>query len=227
MLDARLACVAARVRPGSRVADIGTDHAHLPVWLVGQGVCPGGIASDLRAGPAEAARRTVERAGLADSIAVRVGDGLSPVSPEEADDMVIAGMGGETIAAILAAAPWLKDAAYRLVLQPMTHPELLREYLLTNGFSIEGEWIAAEGKRRYLILQAAYTGAPPVTDEAAYYTGALPPGAEGAAFLRGQARHLRRRAAGLQSRDPQDGEAARLLALADRLDAYGRREEER
>lgn len=118
MLDIRLQKVAALVRPGSRLADIGTDHAYLPTALVQRGVCPTAIASDVRPGPVQAARRTVEAAGLNDKIDVRLGDGLEPIRPDEAEDIVIAGMGGETIAAILAAAPWVKDGRYRLICSP-------------------------------------------------------------------------------------------------------------
>lgn len=152
MLDKRLRCVAGLVRPGSVLADIGTDHAHLPVWLVKEGVCPRAVAADIRIGPAAAARRSVEAAGLEERIDVRVGDGLAPLCPGEADDIVIAGMGGETIASILEAAPWTKDGRYRLILQPMTRHECLRRFLLTGGFDILSEQIVQEGRRRYLVL---------------------------------------------------------------------------
>ena len=128
-LDARLSAVAALVREGRRVADIGTDHALLPVWLVRTGRCPAAVASDIRQGPAAAARRQVEKAALSDRISVRVGDGLAPLAPGEAEDIVIAGMGGETVAEILAAAPWVRNKAYHLVLQPMSKPEKLRQFL--------------------------------------------------------------------------------------------------
>lgn len=218
MLDTRLRCVAQQVRPGSRLADIGTDHAYLPVWLVENGICPRAIASDLRQGPAAAARRTIEGAGLADRIEVRVGDGLSPLRPGEADDIVMAGMGGETMAAILAACPWAKDSRLHWVFQPMTRPQELRRALLTQGFTILGEQVAKQGERLYLVLRARYDGAPPVTEEAAYYIGALS-AREGAAWLRGQSRHLRRQAAGLRCRGDA-GEADRLEALAEQIETY-------
>lgn len=84
MLDARLRCVAKHVRPGSVLADIGTDHARLPVYLVEQGICPKAIASDLRQGPADAARRTIRSAGLENRIEVRLGDGLTALTADEA-----------------------------------------------------------------------------------------------------------------------------------------------
>lgn len=103
---------------GSVLADIGTDHAHLPVYLVERGVCPRAIASDLRPGPAEAARKSIRAAGLTDMVEVRIGDGLTPVAAGEVDDIAVAGMGGETIAGILEACPWIRDPRYRLVLRP-------------------------------------------------------------------------------------------------------------
>ena len=213
MLDKRLRCVAGLVRPGSVLADIGTDHAHLPVWLVKEGVCPRAVAADIRIGPAAAARRSVEAAGLEERIDVRVGDGLAPLCPGEADDIVIAGMGGETIASILEAAPWTKDGRYRLILQTMTRHECLRRFLLTGGFDILSEQIVQEGRRRYLVLACAYTGAPPVTEEAAYYIGRLPL-PEASAYLLSQAARLRRQAQGLARRADGAGEAARLEAIA-------------
>ena len=217
MLDARLAAVAACVRPGRRVADIGTDHAYLPVWLVQEGICPAAIASDLRPGPLESARRTVETAGLQDKISLRLGDGLSTVSPEEAEDIVIAGMGGETIAAILAAAPWVRREAFWLVLQPMSRAEDLRRWLLTSGFSLESERLVTHGRRLYPVIVARYTAAEPATDPLLWYAGAFSP-REGAPYRRMMAAHLTRRAAGLRH-SGQMGEAARLEALSERLRA--------
>lgn len=167
-LTPRLALCASLVRPGSRVADIGTDHGYLPVYLVGGGICPGAIAADIRPGPLSRAAETVERAGLAGHISLRLGDGLAPVRPEEAEDIVIAGMGGETIAAILAAATWCQSGRYRLILQPMSRPEALRSFLFAGGYAIEREQAVQEGKRLYTVIQAAY--AP----EAAAKQAALP-----------------------------------------------------
>lgn len=185
-LTARLAAVAARVRQGSRVADIGTDHALLPVWLVQRGQCPAAIASDIGEGPADSARRTVNEAGLAAAIPVRVGDGLSPIAPDEVDDIVIAGMGGETIAAILEAAPWVCDARYRLVLQPMSKPERLRQFLYSAGFAIEEETVVAEGERLYNVMVCHFTGEAYNADLAACVIGAIPHTAEGQAYLEKQ-----------------------------------------
>lgn len=216
MPDERLLCAASLVRQGSRVADIGTDHAYLPIYLVESGRSPSTIASDIRVGPADSARKNVAAAGLCDRIEVRLGDGLSGIAPDEVDDIVIAGMGGETIAAILQGAEWVKDARYRLILQPMTRAEDLRRYLLTNGFEIDEERVVPDGRRLYTVMAATYTGANPVTDEVAYYRGKLPP--EGMALLKKDITRLQKKADGCRAAG-KEHEAAIYTALIDRLEA--------
>lgn len=95
MLDPRLLCVAKHIRRGSVLADIGTDHAHLPVYLVERGVCPRAIASDLRPGPAEAARKSIRAAGLTDMVEVRIGDGLTPSPPAKSTILRSRGWAGK------------------------------------------------------------------------------------------------------------------------------------
>lgn len=211
MLSKCLRCAASMVRPGSRIADIGTDHAYLPLHLVGAGICPAAIASDIRPGPAATARQHVAAAGLEGRITVRLGDGLSCVRPDEADDIVIAGMGGETIASILEGAPWVKDARYHLILQPMTRPEKLREYLLTGGFALCGERVVVDGAHLYTVMAAAYTGAEPVYDEAAWYRGAL--GEAGRPFLDKEIGRLREQEQGcrLEGRETDADRLRRVI----------------
>ncbi len=213
-LDKRLAMVASMVRRGSRVADIGTDHAYLPVYLVQMGICPQGVAADIRSGPLESARRTVTQAGLVEKIDLRLGDGLIPIVADEVDDIVIAGMGGETVADILSAAEWIKDKRLRLVLQPMTRAEELRRWLLTNGFSIAEERLVQDGHRLYPVMAVAYTDAPPEADDYAFYAGFFS-AEEGRPYRWMMAQHLLRRVEGLRRRDEE--EACRLSHIAQRL----------
>ncbi|HHV51820.1 MAG TPA: SAM-dependent methyltransferase [Clostridiales bacterium] len=158
-LDNRLKLIASFVRPGCRIADIGTDHAHLPIFLVKNGVCPFAIASDIGEKPVAIARKNIAEARLEGQISVRAGDGLSVISPGEVDDLIIAGMGGETIAGIIGAAGWLKNEKYRLILQPMTRSENLREYLFSEGFAIIDEQIAETGDKLYPVICAEYNPA--------------------------------------------------------------------
>ena len=118
-LTPRLRAIAQQVPQGSVLADVGTDHALLPAWLLLEGRIPSAIASDLREGPLARAKETVEQHGVADRVSLRLCDGLSGIQAGEADVVAIAGMGGETIAAILEQAPWTKENTL-LLLQPMT-----------------------------------------------------------------------------------------------------------
>lgn len=150
-LTPRLRAIADQVPDGCRFADIGTDHAYLPVWLLLQGRIEEAIAADLREGPLSRARETAEKWGVARHVSCRLCDGLSSVAPGEVDTVAIAGMGGETIAAILAAAPWTREGT-QLLLQPMTSFHDLRRWLFENGYNIEREHIVREGKRLYTIM---------------------------------------------------------------------------
>ena len=209
-LDKRPSAVAALVRQGSRLADIGTDHAYLPVHLVQAGVCPSAIASDIGAGPLDAARRTVTENGLTSEIALRLGDGLSTVTDQEVDDVAIAGMGGETIVAILEAAPWVQNEGIRLILQPMTRAEDLRRWLLHNGFSILEEHLIRDKHHLYPVLAAEYTAAPICEDEVAIYGGFFT-AEEGRPYRQMMAEHLLRRARGYH----HDGDFVTVARLTD------------
>ena len=150
-LTPRLQAIAEQVPQGARLADVGTDHGYLPVWLLCSGRIDSAIAADLREGPLDRARETARRFGVTERISFRLCDGLSAVGPKEADTVAIAGMGGETIISILEAAPWTKEGTL-LLLQPMTGSAELRLWLQENGYQITGERIAREGERLYSIL---------------------------------------------------------------------------
>ncbi len=150
-LSARLESVADQVPQGAVFADIGTDHAYLPVWLLLNGRIEHAIAADLREGPLNRARETAEQYHVSSQVSFRLCNGLADISPNEVDTIAIAGMGGETIAAILESAPWTKDNKL-LLLQPMTSFPDLRLWLQQNGYAIEKETISREGKRLYSCL---------------------------------------------------------------------------
>lgn len=151
-LTPRLKAIAAWVPQGAKLADIGTDHAYLPVWLVLHGRLESAIASDLRKGPLERARLTGRTYG-AEGIDYRLGNGLSGIGPQEADTIVIAGMGGENIASILAAAPWTGDGAHTLLLQPMTRSAQLRRFLMENGYAITREALVRDRGTIYPVME--------------------------------------------------------------------------
>lgn len=153
-LTPRLQLLADWVRPGAKLADVGTDHAYLPVWLSIHGRVTAAIASDLRAGPLERARKTGLTYG-AEGIDYRLCAGLDDILPEEADTIVIAGMGGENIVSILSAAPWTADGAHTLLLQPMTHAEDLRAFLAKHGYAITREALVRDRGTIYPVIEAA------------------------------------------------------------------------
>lgn len=151
-LTPRLRAVAELVPQGARFADIGTDHAYLPVWLLQRGVIEKALACDLRQGPLDRARATAEKYGQTGHMDFRLCDGLSGVRPGEADTIAIAGMGGETIAAILADAPWAWREECRLLLQPMSAQPELRRWLQGHGYTILREVLAREGDTIYTLF---------------------------------------------------------------------------
>lgn len=155
-LSARLSMVADLVREGVTVADIGTDHAYLPAFLVSCGKCPAAIGSDLRDGPLMNAAATVALWGVADKVRLLVSDGLDALSPDDAEDFVFAGMGGTLIVELLARTTWLCDRTKRYIFQPMSHAELVRAYLLQNGFRILDERACFDECRPYTAFSAVY-----------------------------------------------------------------------
>ena len=150
ILTPRLACIAALIPRGARLADIGTDHGKLPVSLLLSGRVAAAIGSDIRQGPLDHAARNAAEHGVA--LPLRLAAGLEAVRPEECDTVSIAGMGGQTIADILAAAPWTGDGEHLLLLQPMTMVYELRQWLWAHGYMIECETVCREERRYYVVL---------------------------------------------------------------------------
>ena len=218
-LSPRLALCASFVRDGSVVADIGTDHALLPIWLVSSGKTGRAIASDINEGPIDSARRNIARSGLNDRISTVVADGLAGIDPSQVNDIVIAGMGGDLIATILEAAPWVRDSRYRLILQPMSHADRLRQYLYAAGLVPEQEQAVRDSGRVYSVMCASYCGEAerPCTD-AILYGGLLIGRTDEAAreYLERMADSLRTRASGLRTAGREE-DAVRFDAIADEL----------
>lgn len=158
-LSKRLSAAAELCRRGSFIADVGTDHAYLPIYLAGKGYIRGGVVSDINKGPIERARAHIDEAGLKHMLTPILCDGLSDLEKFAPEDIFILGMGGELIARIIGDAPFLKRRGVRLILQPMTHPEILRKFLSENGFEIVSESIIKDDKL-YQIICAEYTGIP-------------------------------------------------------------------
>lgn len=148
LLTPRLELIKNQVQ-GDFIADIGTDHGFVPIELIKSGKCKGAIASDINIGPAEIAKSNIKKEGL--SIQVRVGSGLSVLKKGEAEEIIIAGMGGKLISDIIAADMDIAKNA-RLILQPMNAQYELRKFLTENKFFVEHEDLALEGFKVYNVI---------------------------------------------------------------------------
>ena len=161
--------------PCGVLADIGTDHAYLPIAAVQHEVCKSAIACDLHPGPLKIAVKNIRYAGLHERIETRLGDGLMPLSPSECDCIVVAGMGGMRIWSIVLEGMAQAQAAKRLILQPQHDIVLLRKNLHSAGFEIEDEQLAREvvsGKEHfYVVLAARYKGEVTAWAEREYFLG--------------------------------------------------------
>ena len=155
-LDSRLMAIANLVRNNKIFADIGTDHAYLPVYLVENGIIQKAIAADLRVGPLENAKDAVVSYGFTEQIDLRLSDGLDNFETNEVDEIAVAGMGGLLISQFIERTNWLKNEDIHLILQPMTHVEELRKTLFDNGFAIEKEVVAEDGDKLYIVLSVFY-----------------------------------------------------------------------
>ena len=156
-LSKRLSCAASFVRKGDLIADVGTDHAYLPIYLCVQGMIRGAVVSDINEGPIERATKNIAEFSCQKNIQPVLCDGLSKIGEYSPDSVFILGMGGELIVNIISSAEWVKEKRVRLVMQAMTHPEILREYLIKNGFEIIDEAIVEDSKI-YQVTVAEYSG---------------------------------------------------------------------
>lgn len=207
---------------GARFADVGTDHGFLPVRLLQTGKIRYAIATDIRSGPLERARETARRFDRSAQISFRLCDGLSGIPPDEVDTVAIAGMGGETIAAILKAAPWAGKENHLFLLQPMSSIPELRLWLQEHDFSIQKEDIVSEGRTYYVVMIVRGGSMPPLS-AGERWAGRQWQGMQ--APLRGEylddlARRVQRALAGLaQSESPESpAKQAELSAVAADLD---------
>ena len=151
-IGARLEAIAALVPQNCVVADIGTDHAYLPVLLMQKGLIKAAIAADIAEGPCRAAQTNIGMYGLKDKIEVRRGSGLTVLKPGEADGAVIAGMGGSTIVQILEECPEVAKTLKFLIVQPMAGAPGLRMWACENGWRIADEALAEEPQHLYEII---------------------------------------------------------------------------
>lgn len=155
-LSKRLGSVSSLVTPGFRVADIGTDHGYIPLWLIRQGVIPGAIAMDIHKGPLQRAKENIQAYELEEKIETRISDGLGELRPGEADCVVIAGMGGSLVIKILKEGAEVLRTVRELVLQPQSDMEKVRRFLQKEGYRITSEKMILEDGKFYPMMRAEH-----------------------------------------------------------------------
>ena len=172
-ISKRLLCCASMVQPGSRVADIGTDHGYLGIYLLQSGAARHVIACDLRKDPLENARRNAKLFGVDGEMELRLSDGLEKILPDEVDTVVMAGMGGDLIQKILSQCPWRKREGLQFILQPQSAGNVLRHWLCEDGFEIQHEEPVQDGHFLYTVMELRQGEPSPLTPGTEYASPAL------------------------------------------------------
>ena len=158
-MNLRLNKLAEMVDPGSRLADIGTDHAYLPIKLVQEGKVAFAIASDVAAGPLQNAKTDIAEAGLGQQIETRLGSGLETLKDEDRiDTVVIAGMGGKLMVSLLEEAAGRGKYYPTLILEPNIGENRVRQWLEEHDYQIVAEDLVAESGHTYELIKAKQTG---------------------------------------------------------------------
>ena len=156
-INKRLLCAASFVEKGASVADIGCDHAYLPIYLIKENIARSVLACDINEGPCETARDNIRRQGLSKVISVRCTDGLVGIEDFAPQNIVICGMGGDLIFRIISDSEYTKTAKPLLILQAMTKVPELRSSLLDSGYNIEKEALVYDD-RLYEVIVCRYDG---------------------------------------------------------------------
>ncbi|WP_058542388.1 tRNA (adenine(22)-N(1))-methyltransferase [Pseudomonas fluorescens] len=169
-LSMRLERVAAHMPAGARLADIGSDHAYLPVALLRRGAIAMAVAGEVALTPFRAAERTVGENGLGQQISVRLANGLAAIEPEDGITAIsLCGMGGETIRDILDSGKARLSGQERLILQPNGGEQPLRQWLMENDYRILCEEVLRENRFYYEIIIAERAGPVTYTAEELYF----------------------------------------------------------
>ncbi|HBE9435978.1 SAM-dependent methyltransferase [Clostridioides difficile] len=168
-LTDRLLKIASLVSDGKKIADIGTDHGYIPVYLLKEGRVPFAVLADVNKGPLDNAHKEVIQNNLLDKVDLRLGSGIEILEIGEVEEVIIAGMGGILISELLEDKKEVAHNVEKLILQPMQAQEELRYYLLNNGYEILEEVLVREDFRIYEIIVAKYTGKNTIIEDEIYY----------------------------------------------------------
>ncbi|CEO20688.1 tRNA (adenine(22)-N(1))-methyltransferase [Paraclostridium sordellii] len=168
-LTDRLLKIASLVGENKKIADIGTDHGYIPVYLLNNNKIDYAILADVNKGPLENARKEVKHNKLENKVDLRLGSGLEVLKINEVDEIIIAGMGGILISELLNVKKDVSQSAEKLILQPMQAQNELRKYLYNNGYEIINEVLVKEDFRIYEIIETKYTGKNTEVKDDIYY----------------------------------------------------------
>ncbi|MBQ3053288.1 MAG: SAM-dependent methyltransferase [Clostridia bacterium] len=170
VLSPRLKSIVSFVEKNCIIADIGTDHARVPIYLLQNGIISYAIASDIGEGPLEKAKENLQYFNLTDKVSLRLADGFKGIKNNEADCGIIAGMGGEVISQILN--EYIPISINTLILQPMTDSHFVRKAVADLGFTIEKEDIVIEKDKMYIVILCR-KGKNTITEKEQYISPAL------------------------------------------------------
>ena len=221
VLTPRLLSAAEFVRQGAVFADVGTDHAYLPIFLLESGKILRAVCSDINEGPLLNAETNARESGVHGKMQFILTDGAAVLADLGITDVAICGMGGELIADIIEKAPFLFNSAIRLILQPMSKKAELRRYLASRGFKIAAEKYTVEGKHNYLSLAAEFCGAPyeisPLVAEIGYPPYDFSENPARKSYLEERVRAIEKSVSGKRAGGKIDEAESELLALLKNL----------
>lgn len=216
-LSKRLQSIADLVNEGSSVCDVGTDHGYLPAFLYLSRKCKKVTATDINQKPLESARANLTRLG-ADDVKLILCDGLEKITRQDADTVIIAGMGGEVISGIIGRASFLRDSTVSLILQPTTAAKELRIFLGANGFCVDSEQAISENNKIYSVMTAHFTGETYEVSALREVIGILSPDdAQSCQYIQKQYRIAKKCADDLQNVSHKQDEYKRHLKLQHEL----------
>lgn len=158
-LSLRLRTICNMIDSCKTIADIGTDHGYIPIYLIKNKICEFAIACDINKGPLEKAKENIKLENLEDNISLRLGSGFDVITPGEANVAIIAGMGGHLIKDLIESGMEVFKSLDYLILQPVQNPDVLRKYIYDNGFEIIKEELCIDEKIFYEIIKIRYVNA--------------------------------------------------------------------
>lgn len=214
-LSQRLKTIASLVPKGARVCDIGCDHGYLAIYLRLQGIAQKVIAADLNELPLKRAENNIKKL-KADNIDLRLCDGLSGITKNEVDTVIIAGMGGNVISGIIERCDFAKNEDLTFILQPTTSPEVLREFLCSRGFEIISEAVVFENNKLYSVMTVKFANRADVFENGFYYIGKIKPDTDnGKKYILKQQKRLINAAKALESIPEKQAEYIEFKAACD------------